>query len=421
MMPVAIQSCASGPKIAGKHIFGADKNLLSRLQLPSKLSGIWAPNRYKILHGGRGGAKSRSIASVLTLRAAMSPTPRRTLCAREYQTSIDDSVMELLKREITRLKLEHRFRFGKTYIETRKTGCEFIFKGLKIDPDKSKSMEGINDAWVEEAERVSEASWIYLLPTIREEDAEIYISFNPEAGDSPTYKRFVLNPPPGAYVVKLSWFDNPWFPESLDFERRYCLENDPDAYDWIWGGEVRKISDAQIFRGKFSVETFETPPDARFMHGADWGFGADPTTLVRMFERDDMLFIDRESYALRLDLDQIADTWRRDVPGCDRWQIYADNSQPQTINHVKSFGFKIAPAQKWAGSVEDGIKFARKYKKIVIHERCYYTAQEFKLYSYKTDRITGDVLPIIVDKHNHCIDAIRYGLAKRIKRRKGVF
>ncbi len=411
-------SCISGLEIAGKRLSVSDRKLLSRLQLPRKLSGIMVPNRYHTLYGGRGSTKSHTIGGVLTLRGAMAP--RRILCTREFQTSIKDSVMELLKQKIRSLKLMHRYRFGQTYIEG-KNGTEFIFEGLRLNPDKIKSMEGIDYCWVEEAQRVSEASWIYLIPTIRKPGSEFFISFNPEDADDPTYQRFVVNPPPGAYTVKINWYDNPWFSDELNQERLYCLANDPDAYAWIWDGEVRKISDAQIFRGKFVVETFDTPSDARFLHGADWGFGPDPTTLVRAFEKDGCLYIDQESYALGLDLDKIAETWRGQVPDCDRWPIYADNSQPQTINHVKGFGFKIGPAKKWPGSVEDGIKFLRGYKRIVIHERCYYTAQEFKLYSYKTDRITDEVLPIIVDKHNHCIDALRYALDKRIKRKRGVF
>jgi phage terminase large subunit len=218
----------------------------------------------------------------------------------------------------------------------------------------------------------------------------------------------------------MNWSDNPWFPAELDAERRRSLADDPDAYDWIWEGNPRKISDAVIFKGKFSIETFETPPKTRFMFGADWGFGPDPTVLVRCFEQDGYLYVDQECYALGLDLDRIAPTWKKAIPGCEKENIYADNSQPQTINHVKGFGFRIGPAKKWSGSVEDGIAFLRGYKKIIVHERCYYTGQEMKLYSYKTDRVTDEVLPIVVDKHNHCIDALRYALDRRIRRRRGV-
>jgi phage terminase large subunit len=170
-----------------------------------------------------------------------------------------------------------------------------------------------------------------------------------------------------------------------------------------------------IFKGKFSIEAFDTPDDAEFFYGADWGFGPDPTTLVRCFIQDRNLFIDHESYAFGLDLDKIAATWRGAVPACDKWKIYADNSQPQTIAHVRNFGLNIEGAEKWAGSVEDGIAYMRGFERIVIHERCYYTGTEFRLYSYKTDKISGDVQPIVQDKNNHCMDALRYALQKRIR------
>lgn len=387
------------------------------MKLPRKLQGMFDPYRYKILFGGRGGAKSWGVGRILSAFGARQPL--RILCAREFQTSIRDSVIALLKDQIRRLGLKSRYKFGSTYIEG-KNGTEFLFKGLRINPDEIKSLEGVDICWVEEAQRVSEASWTYLIPTIRKEGSEIWGTLNPVDDDDPTYKRFIINTPPNTLLVNINWNDNPWSPETLNQERLYCLATDPDAYAWIWEGKTRKISDAVIFKGKFSIETFETPRDARFLHGADWGFGPDPTTLVRAFERDGCLFIDQEGYAFGLDLDKIADTWRKAVPGCDKWNIYADNSQPQTINHVKGFGFKISPAKKWPGSVEDGIKFLRGYKRIVVHERCYYTGQEMRLYSYKTDRITGETLPVIMDKHNHCIDALRYALDKRIKHKRGV-
>jgi Phage terminase large subunit len=230
-----------------------------------------------------------------------------------------------------------------------------------------------------------------------------------------TYQRFVVNTPPDTLLINVNWRDNPWFSETLNKERLYCLQTDPDAYDWIWEGQPRKMSDAVIFRGKFAIQEFETPTDAVFLLGADWGFGADPTVLVRCFVQDRRLFVDYESYAFGLDLDKIAATWRGAVPDLDKWQILADNSQPQTIAHVRNFGLRIQGADKWGGSVEDGINFMRGFEEIVVHPRCYYTGTEFRLYSYKTNKITGDVLPVILDKNNHCMDAIRYALQRLIR------
>jgi phage terminase large subunit len=386
---------------------------VKRAEFPNAFRGLFSPSRYKILYGGRGGAKSWGVGRALVLLGAARPL--RILCAREYQTSIKDSVIALLKDQILRLGLKNSYRFGTTFIQGV-NGTEFLFKGLRVNPDEIKSLEGVDICWVEEAQRVSEDSWTYLIPTIRKQGSEIWATFNPMDASDPTYRRFVLNTPPETLLVRINWSDNPWFPEALERERRYCLQNDPDAYDWIWEGNPRALSDAVVFRGKFAVETFETPSEARLFFGADWGFGPDPTTLVRSFIKDRALYGDYEAYALGLELNQIAGVFDS-VPGARDWTIEADSSQPQTIRHAASFGFKIRGARKWPGSVEDGIAYLRSFERIVVHERCQHTGREMRLYSYKTDRAAGLVLPMLDDKHNHCIDALRYAHGPRIGNR----
>ena len=391
---------------------------LARVEVAEAFLPLYRPRRYKVFYGGRGGAKSWAFARALLVLSLQSK--KRILCAREFQASIADSVMSLLVDQVYRLRLQRFFDTQKTSIRALSTGSEFKFTGLRVNPDSMRSFEGADICWVEEAQRLSKDSIDVLIPTIRKEGSEIWMSFNPEEDTDPVWTRFVMNPPPNALVVKVGWADNPWFPAVLNEERLYMLENDPDAYDHVWEGNCRKIGDAVIFKGKYSIEDFETPTGIRFSFGADWGFGADPTTLIRCFEKDKVLFVDQESYAVGLDLDRIAETWKRDIPGCDKWPIYADASQPQTVRHVRSFGFRIDAAKKWPGSVEDGITFLRGYKQIKVHKRCTHTAEEMRLYSYKTDSLTREVFPLVLDRHNHCIDAIRYAMSKRIRRRGGV-
>lgn len=145
-------------------------------EIPDRLSFLWEPWRYKVAYGGRGSAKSWSFARVLVASASMQPL--RTLCARELQGSLDESVKALIELQIKLLNLRHMFRIRETYIEAIGVESEFIFEGLRYNTDGIKSMEGLDRAWVEEAQRVSHNSWETLIPTMRKKGSEIWVSFN---------------------------------------------------------------------------------------------------------------------------------------------------------------------------------------------------------------------------------------------------
>jgi phage terminase large subunit len=195
------------------------------------------------------------------------------------------------------------------------------------------------------------------------------------------------------------------------------LARQTDDYDHVWEGEYITISDAIIFRNRVEVKKFDTPKDARFFHGADWGFSKDPTVLVRCFIQDDCLYVDQEAVGHGVELDDtpaLFDT----IPTARKWPIKADSARPETISHVRRKGFPLlGPADKWSGSVEDGIACLKSFKRIFIHERCRTAQEEFRKYSYKVDKRTGDILPIVVDKFNHVVDALRYSLDGYIKGR----
>ena len=388
------------------------------LALPHAYAPLLQPARYKCFYGGRASAKSWSVARFLIAIAYTRKV--RVLCAREFQSSMAESVLRLLADQIEMFGLTPWFDVQNTTVVCRTTGSEFIFKGLRRNTQELKSLEAVDYCWVEEAQSVSAESWQVLIPTIRKAGSEIIITFNPDQAGDPTYQRFVVNPPPGAVVVKTSWRDNPDFSTEADAERRYMLRTDPDAYEWIWGGSVRTISDAIVFKGRFVIEPFETPPDARFFHGADWGFAVDPTVLVRCFIDPDTnaLHIDQEAYGIGVELDALPALFDR-IPTARTWPIHADNSRPETISYVRRQGFQIRAADKWPGCVEDGIAHLKGFSRIVIHERCEHMAQEARLYSYKKDAKSGDVLPILVDKHDHCWDATRYSLDGYIRSKSG--
>lgn len=301
------------------------------------------PHRYKVYYGGRGGAKSWEFADALILRALCGT--ELILCTREYQSSIADSVYRLLLTRISALGLDHCFRATLNSIKSI-NGSEFIFKGLHHNVMEIKSLEGVTICWVEEAQSVSDDSWEVLIPTIRREGSEIWISFNTGEEDDPTYVRFVKNAEPDWLVKKVGYRDNPFFPEVLNKERLYLKRVDPEAYENIWEGFPKKISEACIFRGKYSIRPFETPEGVRFYYGADWGFSQDPTVLMRCFIMDNRLFIDYEAYGIGVDLDDIPALFDT-VPESRKWIIRADNSRPETIRHIKK---KDSGSSPWSRS-----------------------------------------------------------------------
>jgi phage terminase large subunit len=282
-----------------------------------------------------------------------------------------------------------------------------------------RSKEGIDICWVEEARIVAEESWEILIPTIRKEGSEIWITFNAESTDDPVYKRFVINPPHNAIVRKVTWRDNPWFPAVLRQEMEHDRALDPDLFAHIWEGEPRKISTSQIFHGKWIIEEFETPSDAMFYCGGDWGFANDPTAIIRCFIKDNRIYIDREAGGVGVEIDETGLLLDQVLPH-KRWPVRGDSSRPETISYLNRQGYNISPSEKGKGSVEDGIQYLRSFNKIVIHPRCRQIIEEMRLYSYKQDKLTGDVLPIPIDAHNHYIDALRYAVEPLMKNKRSV-
>lgn len=398
------------------------------LRLPDKLQCLWVPTapdgkrvRYRVLHGGRGGAKSWGVAKTLLVKGAEKKL--RILCTRELQVSIKDSVHKLLDDQIQADPwLALVYDVQKTTIVNRITGTEFIFAGVKNNVKSVKSMEGVDICWVEEAENVTDYSWQVIIPTIRKPGSEIWITFNPDEEKDPTSRRFIQgNSPPGTIVCEIGWQDNPWFPEELREEKDYLYKIDPEAADHVWGGQYRKNSAAQIFRGRYKVESFTPEPewDGPYF-GADFGFSVDPSTLVKMYVHKNKLYVSEEAYGHGVDTDEMPAFYSggtigtktfQGVTGCKKRPIRADCARPETISYLQRHGFGNAVGcKKWAGSVEDGIEFIKSFEEIIIHPRCKHAIEEARLYCYKVDRLTKEPTTDVDDKHNHIWDAIRYAL-----------
>lgn len=396
--------------------------------------------RWKIYYGGRGGRKTWMIAEALVRRMLREKT--LVLCGREYQNSISDSVHRILVNTIERLDVKRSFHVTQTSIRHRTNGSEVIYKGLHNAVTEIKSTEDVDIVWLEEGQSLSKLTLQTIGPTIRKPGSEIWISFNPKERSDPVYQRFIVVGDPDAIVRKVNWDTNPFFTEELESERQQALraiaeaDNDEERkqaqadYDWIWDGQLHELSNEIVYAGKWVVQEF--PDDLykkapRLLFGQDYGFAQDPMAFVRMFIYEQNLYIEYEAGGVSLDflgnlkdgageLEQVM----LQIPEAKMWPIKADSARPETISFLRGVGFNVAAADKWQGSVEDGITHIRGFRKIIIHPRCKNVKFEMQNYKYKVDRITGEVLPIIIDKHNHYMDAIRYGLDGYIQRRGDV-
>jgi phage terminase large subunit len=383
------------------------------IQLPSYAKDLFKPKRYKCLFGGRGSGKSYTVARSLLILGKQKKI--RVLCAREFQNSITESVHKLLDEQIDELTLRNHYSVTNTSI-VGGNGTEFIFKGVRLNVNSIKSMVGITHLWLEEAHTISQSSYDVLIPTIREPNSEIWVTFNPDSEDDPTYKMFVdKNGEPNgrddSFILKVNWNLNPWFPDVLMKEKDYLFKINPDLALHVWQGEIRRNSDSQIFKNKWEVMAFEPEEhyDGPYL-GADFGFSNDPSCLVKVYidRQKRNLMIRNAEFGYHVEIDYLPDLYHK-IPNSTKYKIRADSARPETISFLKRKGYNIEAAKKWPNSVEDGIEFLRTWNKIIIHPDCekeiikgrekvkYGMITEAKNYSFKTDRLSGDVLTDVVD------------------------
>ena len=375
------------------------------IKTPRVFKDLLHPARYKGAHGGRGSGKSNFFAEYLIERCILAKT--NIVCVREIQKSLAQSVKKLLELKIEALGVGHLFDVQESVIKAKNGGI-ILFQGLQNHTaDSIKSLEGIDIAWVEEAQSLSQRSLDLLRPTIRKPGSELLFSWNPNLASDPID---VLlrgeNPPPDAVVVQANYMDNPWLPDVLRDEMEYDKKRDVDKYAHVWLGEYKRNSETRVFKN-WKVEEFERPAGTIYRLGLDFGFAVDPTALVRCSTEGNLLYVDHEAVMVGCEIVNTPDLLRR-VPESDKWFITADSARPETISHLQKHGYpKITYAKKGAGSVDDGVEFLKSFD-IIVHPRCTETIKELTMYSYKQDPLTGAILPILEDKNNHVIDALRY-------------
>jgi phage terminase large subunit len=224
----------------------------ARIELPPKLVPVFAGTAmYRGAYGGRGSAKTRSFAKMAAVhgyRCAEENKPGLIVCGREFMNALDESSLAEVKAAIqSEPWLMDFYEMGDKYIRTRDKRVEFAFIGLRHNLDSIKSKARIRLLWVDEAEPVSEDAWAKAIPTVRDDDSEIWVTWNPERKKSATHKRFRENPPTDAKIVSINWRDNPWFPNILNKTRVDDLNKRPDQYDHVWEGGFVSIVEGSYF------------------------------------------------------------------------------------------------------------------------------------------------------------------------------
>lgn len=388
-------------------------------QFPVKMASLFDKARYKIYYGGRGAGKSHSVAKALLIMGARSPI--RVLCSREYQTSIKDSVHKLLCDQIELMNMHSIYEITQNSIRG-KNGSEFAFVGLKNNVANVKSYEGIDICWVEEAQTVSRMSWNTLIPTIRKEGSEIWVTFNPELETDETYQRFVLKPPESAVVQKINWSDNPWFPEVLALEKDALKSRDPSAYQTVWEGLCRLTVDGAIFAnemqvaeldGRITKVTYDPTKPVHAIFDLGWAdstaiwflqFVGMETRLIRYHEDSQKTI--SHYLALMQTYGYMYDTlW---LPHDAQNKTLASNGK-SIEEIVRAAGYKTRIIERTP--VADSINAARTIFRNCWFDRenCYDGLQCLRHYRYDVDPETGQFSrQPLHDIYSHGADAFRY-------------
>ena len=388
----------------------------TKATFPEKLDFLFEPHRYKVAYGGRGSGKSWSMARALLIKAANEPT--RVLCAREIQKSIKQSVHTLLNDQIQSLGLGAFYEVLEAEIRGL-NGSTFSFTGLATNTVESiKSFEGCDIVWVEEAQTVSKKSWDILIPTIRKPNSEIWVSFNPNIDTDDTYKRFVVEPPENAKVVKVNYTDNPWFPEVLEIERQHSLKTNPD-YANIWEGDCKAAVDGAIYsneireaqeEGRITTVPYDPMLKVHVIMDLGWNDsmsvilcqkGVSDLRIIGYIEDDHRTL---DSYSAQLK--NLSYNWgTMYLPHDGQSKDFKHGISAEEIMRKLGWDVRIVPKQ----DIESGIKLARmNFHRIYFDKSANRLVECLKNYRRSINSATNEPGAPLHDEFSHGADAFRY-------------
>lgn len=352
--------------------------------------------------GGRFSLKSHTVARFLLIRARQEKT--RILCAREFQNSIADSSHQLLSDLIQQYQL-YDFKVTDKSIENTITGSDFIFKGLRHNEQSVKSIEGIDIAWVEEAQTISKESIEILTPTVRKEGSQIIYTYNRLMEDDPVHQRLVIEGRPNTLLINVNYdiaIKYGLMPDVIRNEMEDDKANRPVLYKHKWLGEPSSM-ERKIYRDWKFIE--QIPHEARLeCYGLDFGYSNDPTAIIAVYYYNGGFILDEIAYQKGLSNKQIADV----LNALPKATIKADSAEPKSIDEIRSYGLTVLPCVKGADSVQQGIQFVQR-QRISVTSRSFNIIDNYNRYLWQEDR-TGKIINKPEHEYSHTMDAIRYAL-----------
>jgi phage terminase large subunit len=391
-------------------------------RFPKKLRFLFQPSRYKVARGGRGSAKSWSIARALLIIG--SQRPLRVLCTREVQKSIQQSVHQLLKDQIENLGLGHFYEALANEIRG-KNGSLFLFSGLSdMTAESLKSFEGVDICWVEEAQSVSKSSWNILIPTIRKDGSEIWISYNPQLESDETHQRFTVKPPPDCVNVEVNYSDNPFFPSVLDAERKHAQTTmKPEDYGHIWEGKCKPAVEGAIYFDQMAQadkRIGNVPQDASLKTHCIWDLGFNDSMaiilaqkvsseirVIHYIEGSQRTLADYSAELKALRLDGQPMNWGQAYLPHDGFAARHQTGKTDA-QVMKALGWEVKKVPQT--DVEGGIKRAREvFPRVYFNkERAERLIECLKRYRRHVSMAVGEPGKPVHDEFSHGADAFRY-------------
>lgn len=368
--------------------------------------------REAAIYGGRYSLKSHTVARTYLIKARMSK--RRIGCFREFQNSIADSSHQLLADLIELYGLTE-FRITDNSIINPITGSEFLFRGLHHNEQSIKSIEGLTDAWVEEAQTISKASIEVLTPTVRLPGSQIIYTYNRLLEEDPVHTRLVTEGRPNTLIINVNYDvaeKYGYLPEAIKNEIEDDKLNRPALYKHKWLGEPNSI-ERRVYHDWVLID--DIPHEARLeRRGLDFGFKNDPTAVTGIYYYNGGYILDEELYRKGMHNNEIAAVINNSA--MPNTLVVGDSAEPKSIDELRLSGVNIIGVKKAGGDDSLGNKKSFKQygidyvsqQRISVTKRSQNIWREYLTYLHKEDK-EGRILNDPEDGNDHSMDSILYG------------